>query len=120
MENIFKICNFLINRGVDENRPITNISLQKMLYFAQGFYLAEKDKPLFQEEIYAWKFGPVVKEVYHEYKYYGNNYIERPTFSLDFNRPLSIESKDFLWDIWDSFKRFAPIPFSAKSIGGAV
>lgn len=108
MENIFRVCNFLINKGVDENRPITNISLQKMLYFAQGFHLAEKEEPLFDEDIYAWKFGPVVREVYHEYKYFGNNYISRPTFSLEFTRPLSAQSKNFLQDIWNSFKRFAP------------
>lgn len=51
---------------------ISNLKLQKLLYYAQGCYLAITNKPLFDEEILAWKHGPVVYEVYQDYKKYGS------------------------------------------------
>ena len=42
--------------------------MQKILYFAQGIHLAEFGSPLFTNKIYAWEYGPVIKEVYHKFK----------------------------------------------------
>lgn len=52
---------------------MTNMKLQKMLYYQQGFHLAYFGTPLFDEEIEAWMYGPVVPSVYDEYKSYGKN-----------------------------------------------
>ena len=60
--------------GVDE--LMTNLKLQKMLYYQQGFHLAYFGTPLFDDEIEAWMYGPVVPAVYHEYESYGRNGIE--------------------------------------------
>lgn len=48
--------------------PITNLHLQKMLYYAQGFSYAITGHELFSDDIYAWKYGPVVPDVYRHYK----------------------------------------------------
>jgi uncharacterized phage-associated protein len=64
---------------------ISNLKLQKLLYYAQGFFLAIHDKPLFKDKIYAWEYGPVVENVYHEYKHYGSNAIEKPK-NLDYSK----------------------------------
>jgi uncharacterized phage-associated protein len=56
---------------------ISNLKLQKLLYYAQGCYLAFFDTPLFDDEIIAWAHGPVVESVYHEYKNNGNRGIEQ-------------------------------------------
>lgn len=50
---------------------ISNMKLQKLLYYAQGLYLAKYGEPLFEDEIEAWDYGPVVKSVYHDYKSFG-------------------------------------------------
>lgn len=55
---------------------LTHLKLQKLLYFAQGIYLAINEKPLFKEKIYAWQHGPVVPEVYGEYKKFGRDNIK--------------------------------------------
>ena len=47
---------------------ISNLKLQKLLYYAQGSFLAIKDIPLFDDNLLAWVHGPVVNEVYQEYK----------------------------------------------------
>lgn len=58
---------------VDEEAgdSISNLKLQKLLYYAQGAYLALHDEPLFPEPVKAWIHGPVVPQVYHEYKDFG-------------------------------------------------
>lgn len=47
---------------------MTNMKLQKMLYYQQGFHLAYFGTPLFDEDIEAWMYGPVVPSVYNNYK----------------------------------------------------
>ena len=60
----------------DNGELITNMKLQKMLYYMQGFHLAFFDTPLFDEEIEAWMYGPVVPVVFEEYRQYGKSGIE--------------------------------------------
>jgi uncharacterized phage-associated protein len=53
-------------------KDISNLKLQKLLYFANLVYISVFDRPLFLEKVKAWKLGPVVGSLYHEYKQYGN------------------------------------------------
>ena len=46
---------------------ISNLKLQKLVYYAQAWYLAIHDKPLFDEDLEAWIHGPVIPELYKEY-----------------------------------------------------
>lgn len=59
-----------------EGELMSNMKLQKMLYYQQGFHLAYFDTPLFDEEIEAWMYGPVVPCVYDAYQSYGRKGIE--------------------------------------------
>ena len=54
---------------------ITHLKLQKLLYYAQGVFLAMTGGRLFWENIEAWQHGPVVADVYDRYKSYGRNNI---------------------------------------------
>lgn len=47
---------------------ITNLKLQKLLYYSQAWHLAIYDEPLFQDRIEAWVHGPVVPSVFREYR----------------------------------------------------
>ena len=59
---------FLVQQDEDAGDLISNMKLQKLLYYAQGYFLAIANEPLFHERIYAWTHGPVVPKVYHKYK----------------------------------------------------
>lgn len=58
-----------------ELTKITQITLQKMLYYVQGLSLVIFNKKAFNENIFAWDYGPVVREAYDTYKIYGKNEI---------------------------------------------
>ena len=57
---------------------ISNLKLQKLLYYAQGFSLALNGEPLFDEPLVAWAHGPVVTDLYHAFKQYGSGAIPPP------------------------------------------
>lgn len=69
-----EIANKILSRAAssDSGELISNMKLQKLLYYMQGFHLAYFESPLFEEEIEAWMYGPVVPCVYNEYKGYAN------------------------------------------------
>jgi len=62
-------------REYDEDM-ISNLKLQKLLYYAQGAFLGVYGKPLFSEDIEAWQHGPVVSPIYHTFKHFGNKGID--------------------------------------------
>lgn len=68
--HVLEIANKLLYRAdVDgEGELLTNMKLQKLLYYEQGFHLAYFGTPLFDEDIEAWAYGPVVPCVYSAYK----------------------------------------------------
>lgn len=55
-----------------DGENISNLKLQKLLYYAQGIALSILGRPLFMDPICHWQHGPVVSTVYHQYKSYGS------------------------------------------------
>lgn len=82
---VSQIANQLLIYSADMGRELmTNMKLQKMLYYQQGFHLAYFNTPLFDDEIEAWMYGPVVPAMYDRYKTNGHNGIE-PDRTIEFN-----------------------------------
>ncbi|KAF5089782.1 hypothetical protein DSECCO2_25580 [anaerobic digester metagenome] len=73
----------LAKQDIDAGDTISNMKLQKLVYYAQGFCLAMTGEPLFDEEIHAWEHGPVSPDLYHAYKTYGAGSIPPPEKSVD-------------------------------------
>lgn len=60
------------------HQEITNLKLQKILYYAQAWHLVFYDRPLFRESIEAWIHGPVIPSVFRDYRRYGWKPISEP------------------------------------------
>lgn len=88
---------------------LSNLKLQKLLYYAQGNYLATNEgNPLFDDRIEAWSHGPVIPAVYHEYKRFGRGAVclERDDpFEWD---DIDADTTQFLIDVWDRYGGLAP------------
>lgn len=78
MEKSLAIANGLIRLAVQHGNPPTQMKLQKLIFFAHGWNLALYENPLVDEGFEAWKYGPVIPSVYHEFKTYGTLGIDRP------------------------------------------
>lgn len=86
------IAHFIIDYFSRSGMPISNLKLQKILYFLWIDYFNKSHDYLFNEEFYAWQFGPVVPEIYDEYCTYGGLDIDR---CYD-EHELSDRDEDFL------------------------
>lgn len=81
MCDVFKVAKKICE---SQNWKVTNLRLQKILYIAQVLSLGLRDgKHLFNAEIQAWQYGPVVPEVYRRFKIFGSKYIPEFAFSED-------------------------------------
>ena len=60
------IANYVVNYVKDHGEHISNLKLQKILYYIQAAFLCEKGKGCFSDPIMCWRHGPVVQSVYNK------------------------------------------------------
>lgn len=96
---------FLAQADEDAGDLISNLKLQKLVYYAQGFHLALYDTPLFPEPIEAWTHGPVVPALYEAYKKYGAGAIPCPS-DVDF-AIYDDKTKSLLDEVYLVFGQFS-------------
>jgi uncharacterized phage-associated protein len=70
-----QVADYFLNFCHEHGDVLTNLKLQKLVYYAQAWYLALHGKPLFSERIEAWVHGPVVPPLYVRLKQFGWNAI---------------------------------------------
>lgn len=73
MYDVIDVAKYIILFCKENGYSISNLKLQKLLYFVQAQFLVIKGEPAFLEEIEAWDFGPVVPEVYQYFKIWGSS-----------------------------------------------
>jgi uncharacterized phage-associated protein len=86
-----------------EEAHVSNLKLQKLLYYAQGQHLARYGHPLFTEDIEAWSHGPVVASVYHKFKDFSKDNIvlaEDDEFSW---ADVDESTATFLSRVWNTY-----------------
>lgn len=57
--SVLDLAKYIVNKCIDENMPISNFKLQKILYLTQLAMLKQGRWVAFYEDIEAWKWGPV-------------------------------------------------------------
>lgn len=65
------IANYIITKCENDGIPISNLQLQKILYYIQRDYARTTGNQLFSDRIEAWQFGPVIPDVYYTYAVFG-------------------------------------------------
>ena len=103
-----QIARYFIKKGMSEKETakLTNLKLQKILYYAQGWYLANFDKPLFEDTIEAWRYGPAIRSVYQEFKDSGSSVLDTPIEEWEINE-IDKDTKNFLDEIWKIYKQYS-------------
>lgn len=96
------VANFIIEYANNEANNLTDyaltpLKLQKILYYVAAEYFKKFEERLFSENFQKWQYGPVVKEVYHEFKPFGFHHIAKPKATLEEGSGPSINfvRKDF-------------------------
>lgn len=106
MYRALDIARYIIERCRKNNKTISNLKLQKILYFVQAEFLVSKNQPCFAEKIEAWDFGPVVPDVYFVYRMYGSANIPCIGKSRA-SQLISTRDKELLDGIIDECSRYS-------------
>lgn len=94
--DVREIANFVLDVADKQGALVTNLSLNKIIYFLHASYLVKYRKPLVSAKIEAWKFGPVFREIYRFYKDCGDKPI---TFQSTRISPVSGANEICSWKL---------------------
>lgn len=92
------IANYMLDRGAQDRVPVTHLKLQKLVYMAYGWATAYFDVPLFNSKIEAWEYGPVIPDLWHEFKPFGD-------------KPIK-DGRSFEFDVKTGQRRIPKVPES--------
>lgn len=106
--NAIDIANWFLNENrkqmnFEDSEFITNLKLQKLLYYAQGCYLAQKDESLIKEDFLAWEHGPIIRNIYDTFKKFGATGIQ---YEDDYEDKLDEETKILLKKVYNRFGQY--------------
>ena len=107
----FVVANDFLFKGYNEFIEITPMKLNKLVYIAHGINLAVTSTPLIDEPVQAWKYGPVIASIYHEFKKFGNSPIREyapPITNILFTK----EQKLVVQEVWNRYKLMTPMYLS--------
>ena len=71
MYKAMDLSKYIVSKCIEDGHPISNLQLQKILYYIQKDFLSRGDQA-FEDEIEAWQFGPVIPDVYYHYCGFGS------------------------------------------------
>lgn len=108
MYKAMDIARYIIGRRSHQNKTMNNLKLQKILYFVQAEFLVTTGQACFSEQIEAWDIGPVVPEVYHNYKVFGSASIPVIEKVPDYV-PISEQDMKLIDDMMDKCSKYTSI-----------
>jgi uncharacterized phage-associated protein len=89
-----------------DQADLSNLKLQKLLYYAQGNWLGREKRPLFGEDLQAWAHGPVVPGVYRYFKEFGSGDLQLEDAD-DFEwEQIDESTTQFLIEVWNTYGQF--------------
>ncbi len=103
MYKAMELSTYIVSKCIKEDCPISNLQLQKILYYIQKAFLNRGDRA-FSDNIEAWQFGPVVPNVYDHYCGYGAMPISFSSIKYD----VAKEDKQLIDSIVESKRVLAP------------
>lgn len=108
MLNCLNAAKYFIHKAYEDGREaeMTNMKVQKLLYYSQSLHLALHDDPLFSDEIQAWRYGPVCPPAYRYYSRFEAEQLPIPGNPLEGN--ISQETKKLLEEVWEYFGEYHP------------
>jgi uncharacterized phage-associated protein len=112
------IANYFLELAHGDRIPLDPLKLQKLVYLAQGWHLAFYGTPLISQAVEAWRYGPVVPQLYYEFRQFGAWPITR---RAETSETLDDRTKNFLQKVWQIYRAYNSLQLSALTheAGGA-
>ena len=96
-----QIANWFVDRAKRDGRQLSVMSLLKLVYIAHGWHLETQGEPLFTNGIQAWQYGPVIPDVYRDFRKQGVTITEK-VGTVD-DASLARDDENLLEQIWQIY-----------------
>ena len=93
VHDVRSIANLVLDVAAHDETKVTNLAMNKIVYFLYVDYLLSFEKKLTAAKIEAWEHGPVFRELYSSFKKYGDKSIEGKAERIDPVSGVSVECK---------------------------
>jgi len=101
----YDVANVLLRLSdTDSGDVVTNLKMQKLIYYTQGFHLAINDTPLFDEDLVAWEHGPVSVSLYEKLRSFKSGQIE---ISEPVSVDITAEQLDLINEVLNVYGQFS-------------
>jgi uncharacterized phage-associated protein len=100
------VANTFLELAKEEGEALTNMKLQKLVYLAHGYCLALLDRPMLLEQVQAWKFGPVIPELYQKLRIYGAGGVTDFINGGSLDVPRASGDYAVIKAVWNAFKQY--------------
>lgn len=102
------IANYFLELASASGQGVSPMKLQKLVYYAHGWYAGHTGQPLIDEAIEAWPYGPVIPSLYHEFKQFGSAEINARAFegAEQVSPPADPALRQFLDNVWKQYGQF--------------
>ncbi|MEB1529858.1 Panacea domain-containing protein [Xanthomonas sp. WHRI 7945] len=113
------VANYFLEKASQEGRALTPMQLIKLVYIAHGWHLGYMGQPLINEQVQAWKYGPVIKSLYDRVRQFGSGAVQGLLSFSPF--PWQVETKvdataaNLLDSVWKSYAGFSGVQLSAMT-----
>ena len=110
-----QIANAFIHRGLDNDVIIDPLKIQKLVYLAHGWHLAFLKTPLIREDIEAWRYGPVVPDLYRQFRDFRYSTIDKEAPVPSDAQPLNSQAEALLAEVWLKYGNISGVELSVLS-----
>lgn len=106
-----RVANLLLDLADERGVSVSNLSLQKILFFAHAYYLCERSEPLVEGEFEAWQYGPVHRIAYRAFRMFDAAPIKCRAKAMNprtlRDEPIpdlsDVDTREYLAEIFDFF-----------------
>lgn len=112
MVSSIAVANEFIRLGIKDGETFTPMQLLKLVYIAHGWMLAVYSEPLISERIEAWRYGPVIPDLYQKIKKYGGSSIAN-LIEGDNSKINDEQKSQIIKFVYEQYKEFDGIRLSS-------
>ena len=104
------VANEIIKMGIKDRRYFTPLQLMKLVYYCHAWMLGIHEKGMISHKVKAWKYGPVITELYGETRRYGGSKIKSALgykeFDYEFEETFTKDESDLIYHVYDHYSEW--------------
>ncbi|MEC5293495.1 MULTISPECIES: Panacea domain-containing protein [unclassified Aurantimonas] len=112
MYSVIAVADAILRIAKEKGIKLTPLQLMKLTYIAHGWHLAIQGSDLFRERIEAWKYGPVIPDLYQATKRFGRSPIPFDLI-LDNEPEMDAQTAAFLTDVVEKYGKLSGFALSS-------